>query len=271
MEGEKKSAVRRVIEWGVGAYGVLSGYRFTTIAGTLVFFLVMSLVPFTFWLTLLFGSAAIDAEMIAELGVFGWAQDLLPFLQSSAVDAGRGVGVVFLATTLWSSTGFFYHLRRSGEMIYAYRRKKDGWKVRLSAILLTFAVLLFFAVAGGILLIANLAARFVPVWIGHPFLYGLVLALGFFAAWILNFYVCPYRCRPRDTASGSFLTAVLWLIASAAFAVYLRFGNKAKLYGALALVVVFLLWLYWMMICFVVGAIFNRRRMETRGLKHKTL
>ena len=44
------------------------------------------------------------------------------------------------------------------------------------------------------------------------------------------------------------------------FSVYLSFGNKEKLYGALALVIVFLLWLYWLMICFVAGVIFNKQK-----------
>lgn len=75
--------------------------------------------------------------------------------------------------------------------------------------------------------------------------------------------MCTYarmRIAPKKVALGSFLTALAWLAASGAFSVYLMFGNKEKLYGALALVIVFLLWLYWLMICFVAGVIFNKHR-----------
>ena len=256
---------------GKRAYEVLAEHRYTTLAGTLVFFLLMSLGPFLFWLTLLFGKSNVLSEAVVGLGLFDWASELVAFLQENAAGAGWGAGIIFLGTTLWSCTGFFYHLRRSGEIIYNYRRKKHGWKVRLSALALTVCVLLFFAVSGTMLLVANIVATFIPAWISYPARYGLVLALGFFAAWMLNAYVCPYRCRPSEIALGSFLTALAWFVASAAFSVYLRFGNKEKLYGALALLVIFLLWLYWMMIFLTAGIVFNRKRMRSRGLEDKIL
>ena len=271
MEQAKEGFFKRTWARGKRYYEILVAHRYTTIAGTLVFFLLMSMVPFLFWLTLLFGKSDVLSEAVVGLGLFDWASGLISFLQENAAHAGWSAGVIFLATTLWSCTGFFYHLRRSGEIIYNYRRKKHGWKVRLSALAFTLCLLLFFAVSGTALLIMNLVADFIPAWISYPARYGLVLALGFFAAWMLNAYVCPYRCRPSEIALGSFLTAISWLVASAAFSVYLTFGNKQKLYGALALLVLFLLWLYWMMICLTAGVVFNRMRMQTRHLQHKTL
>lgn len=253
-----------------GAYAVLAEHKYTTIAGTLVFFLIMSLVPFTFWLTLLFGRT-FDAEEVLNLGLFGWARDLLSFLIHNAEGATAGVSVIFLATTLWSSTGFFYHLRRSGEIIYSYKRKKHGWKVRLSAAALTLFVLIFFAAAGALIAGVAFLARRLPLWLGYPAVYAVVLVTGFFAAWLLNAYICPYRCKPRDTVMGSLYTALAWLVASVIFSIYLNFSNGERLYGALSLVIVFLLWLYWMMICFTSGVIYNCRRMEVRGLEHKKL
>ena len=266
-----RGTFKRVWARGREAYAALAEHRYTTLAGTLVFFLLLSTVPFLFWLTLLFGKSTVLSEALSGLKIFDWASELVALLQKNAEVAGRGAGVIFLGTTLWSCTGFFYHLRRSGEIIYDYRRKKQGWKVRLSALGLTLCVLLFFAVSGTLLLAVNVLAAFLPAWISFPLRYALVLLLGFFAAWILNAYVCPYRCHPAEIALGSFLTALFWLVASAAFSLYLTFSNGEKLYGALALLVVFLLWLYWMMIGFTAGVVFNRKRIKTRDLPHKTL
>ncbi|MBR7186694.1 MAG: YihY/virulence factor BrkB family protein [Clostridia bacterium] len=267
----KKRNLKTAYERGKRAYRVLTQHRYTTIAGTLVFFLVTSIVPFLFWLTLLFGGSNVGREEILGLELFGWAKELLIYLQTNAQGASGGASIFFLATTLWSSSSFFYHLRRSGEIVYAYKRPNQGWRVRISAILVTLAVLLFFAAAGAVLLAGIFARRFLSPWIGYPAEYALLLILGFFAAWILNAYVCPYRVSPTDTLWGSLLTALLWLVASAAFAVYLKFSSREKLYGALSLVIVFLLWLYWMMICFTVGMIYNRRHLRVRGRKHKRL
>ncbi len=269
MKGERQNFILRAFAYGRNAYGVLAEHKFTTIAGTLVFFLVMSLVPFLFWLTLLFGKLGVDLTEIFSLELFGWAQDLTNFLQESAQGATAGASILFLATTLWSSTGFFYHLRRSGEVVYGYSAKKHGWKVRLSAFFITFCLLLFFAVAGGTLFGAVLFSRYLSPYIAYPAVYALILAFGFFGAWSLNSYACPYRVRPADTVAGSAITALLWLFASAVFSVYLRFSSAEKLYGALSLVIIFLLWLYWMMICFTVGFIFNRHRLQDNELAHK--
>lgn len=262
--------LRGLWEKGRAAYRVLAAHKYTTIAGTLAFFLITSIVPFLFWLTLLFGRDPAGSAVL-ELELFGWARDLLTFLRTNAEGASAGAGVLFLATTLWSSSGFFYHLRRSGEIVYDYARAKHGWKVRLSAVLITFGVLAYFAVAGGVLFAGVVVSRFLAPVLGYLTVYALLLVVGFFAAWILNAYVCPYRVSPADTVPGSVLTAVLWLAASAAFAVYLGFSNSEKLYGALSLVIVFVLWLYWMMICLTVGMVFNRRRLDGKGRAHKIL
>lgn len=262
-----------VLGWNRGraAYGVLADYKYTTLAGTLVFFLIMSIVPFLFWASILFSNSGIVINEILELELFGWAKDLIAFLLNNAEGATAGAGVLFLATTLWSSTGFFYHLRRSGEIIYDCRRSHHGWKVRVSAAIITFLVLLFFFFAGAIILSANLFLRAYSPWIYFPVVYSLVFVFGFFAAWILNGYVCPYRVSPNETVLGSLYTAIAWFLASAAFTVYLNFSNQERLYGALSLVIIFLLWLYWMMICFTSGVIYNRHRLEIKGLEHKKL
>lgn len=261
-----KKAWRR----GRQAYAALSAHRFTTVAGTLVFFLILSFVPLLFWLILLFGNASVQIERLLELELFDWAKDLLVYIKTNAEGATAGASVFLLATTLWSGTGFFYHLRRSGEILYGVRRVQHGWKVRLSAVFLIFGTLLFFAAAGTVLVSVTVLGRDLPVPLYYFAVYTLLLVAGFFGAWILNAYVCPYRVRPLDIAPGSLYTALAWLVASGAFAVYLHFSAQEKLYGALSLAIVFLLWLYWMMICFTAGVVYNRRRMA-HGSTPKTL
>ncbi len=269
-KGKKGSGPRRLFIRAKQFYSTLAAHKFTTIAGTLAFFLVLSLVPFLFWLTLLFGNS-LPAEDVLELELFGWARDVLLFLKENAEGAASGVSIFFLATTLWSSSSFFYHLRRSGEIVYDEKRAKHGWKVRLSAIGLTFLVLLFFAAAVAVLLAGVYAVRFLSPWLAYPAEYILLFLVGFFSAWILNAYVSPYALSPSETVAGSLVTAALWLGASAIFFVYLRFSGGERLYGALSLVVAGLLFVYWMMICFTVGMVFNRGRLSRRALPRKKL
>ena len=52
-------------------------------------------------------------------------------------------------------------------------------------------------------------------------------------------------------------TVLLGGIASFGFSIYTQFSSMEKLYGAAVFFILFLLWLYLLMLCFVVGVVFN--------------
>lgn len=72
MEAQRQNSFRKTVQRGRMAYRTFAEHRATTIAGTLVFFLIMSLVPFLFWLTLLFGEMHTVLDKLLELELFGW-------------------------------------------------------------------------------------------------------------------------------------------------------------------------------------------------------
>lgn len=251
-------------------YSALSHKKFTTVAGMLVFFLILSVVPFTFWLTLLFGKFLVGTEEVLELEVFAQVKELLLFLQENARTASSGASFFLGVTSLYSASNFFYHLRRGGEIIYETPRKKGGWKVRLSALALTLFTTLFLTLLLALFVgMLYLFRRLFPFWIAEIFGFSALLFIAFFVCWALNLYLCPFRLRLRDGVKGSALTAILWGISTVGFSIYLRVGNLDKLYGAITAIVVFLLWAYVMMICFVVGVIHNERYAERRDRKDK--
>lgn len=66
---------------------------------------------------------------------------------------------------------------------------------------------------------------------------------------------------------GSFLALVIWLLASAGFAVYVaNFGSYNKTYGALAGVVVFLVWLWISNIAILLGLEFDAELARERAV-----
>ena len=255
------------------AYGYLASKKYTTLAGTMAFFLVLSIVPFLFWLTLIFGRLNIDYEPIFDLEIFAGIRELLFYLRDSAKSATAGASVLLLATTLYSSTNLFYHMRRSGEIIYDYKRKKGGIVLRFSALVLIFLVmLLLLAEAVFFLLCSALLRRAFPSFLARLGVYAVLGVLAFFLIVLLTLYVCPYRVGISDVVWGSLVTLFIGGMASFGFTVYLTFGSVEKLYGAVALFIVFLLWLYVLMTCFVVGAILNcylLGRDKNARMKHK--
>lgn len=253
-------------------YELLHLKKYTTIAGTLVFFFIMSTMPFAFWLTLLIGKLPVDTEKLFSLSVFGSVRKVLEYVQKEALEATAGASVVLLVTTLYSSTNLFYQMRRSGEIVYDVHRKKQGIKTRLAAFILLVCVLILavaflFVYAVGSFLLSRWVPRGVEVLVD----YALLAVLAFLLALLLNVYVCPYKQKWRVFLHGTYVTVGWWIIAALGFSLYLKIGNLTKLYGALSTIIVFLLWLYVMMIGFIVGVIFNSEKVLKGVRAEKTV
>ena len=148
--------------------------------------------------------------------------------------------------------------------IYGGRYKKGGIKLRIHSLVLIASAAVSLAVAFGVLalgerLLGMVLNRAVSVFIVCMAAAG-AATLG---ACVLNAFVCPYGVKLGDVLTGSLLTVVLWLVCGAGFAVYLRYADPVRLYGRIASVIVFLLWCYLMMNCFVIGVIYNGRHCVT--------
>jgi membrane protein len=242
----------------------------------------MSIVPLTFWLTLLLGKLPVNMEDIFSLPVFASVKDVLYYVQKEAQTATASVSIVLLVTTLYSSTTLFYQMRRSGEIIYEYKRPKKGLKLRLAALVLLLIVMALVLVYALVLALGTfLFSRILHGALERLAEYALLITLSFGLVLLLNAYLCPYKMPIKHFIKGTVFTVAAWAAAVVGFSIYLRVGNMDRLYGALSAVIVFLLWLYVLMICFIIGVIFNsekiiplykaaRKKEKSVHKKHKT-
>ena len=207
-----------------------SDKRFSTIAGTLVYFLLMSIAPFILWLTLVCGN--VDIERFISHELFDSVSPFLRYLKSSAESAAGGAGIIFLL--------------------------KGGLKLRLASVVLIFAAIFLFAVLGGVLVVGSrILDRLLPFYLSDLVLCTFLTASAFAVILVLNLFACPYKLKLFDAVPGSLLTTALWLVFLIGFSVYTQFANPEKLYGRIASLIIFLVWCYAMMSCFVIGIIYN--------------
>lgn len=249
-------------------YRFLSLKKYSTLAGTLVFFLIMSIVPLTFWLTLFIGKLPVSVEQVFRLSVFSSVKKVFEYIRQEAESATTGVSVLLLFTSLYSATTLFYQMRRSGELIYDFQSQKKGIHLRLGAVLLMFIVM--FTVGFVLLLFAFgtlLFSRFLSPFWEMVADYALLITLSLLLVFLLNTYICPYRVPLKRFLPGTFLTVGAWSVAVVGFGVYLKISNMSRLYGALSAIIVFMLWLYVLMICFIVGVIINSEKIIKERIK----
>lgn len=247
-------------------YRYFSEKHYSTISGTLVYFLLMSIAPFLLWLTLLLGS--VNTENLMSNEIFAAINPIVSYLKSSAETAASGAGIVLLITSLYSSTNFFYHLRRSGEMIYGVNRKKGGIRLRLAALAIIAGTIVCVALIAAIPVFgAQFLSTFMPEVVADIISYTFITLIAVFAAVLLNCFACPYKLGFDGAISGSLLTTALWLIFATGFTIYLRFADPTKLYGRIAAIIIFLLWCYIMINCLVVGIIYNEKNLLIKRSK----
>lgn len=230
--------------------------RFSTVAGTLVYFLLMSIAPFILWLTVVFGNVNLDGILANE--IFGSVAPILKYLKSNAQNAAVGAGAIFLATSLYSSTNFFYHIRRSGEIIYECSQVERGIRLRIKSLLLIAVTIILVALIGAVTVFgSNFLSIYMPEFISQTISVLSISALALSVAIVLNTFACPYKNSITDILPGSLLTAMLWMALFVAFGIYTRYSSPEKLYGKVASVIVFLVWCYAMMCCLVIGMVNN--------------
>ncbi|WP_186316028.1 YihY/virulence factor BrkB family protein [Catellatospora sichuanensis] len=242
-------------------------------AAALTYRSVMSLFPAILVLVALLGLTGEDTAQRAVDQVGRYApgavrqvvENALAELQRGRSGTAGLVALLGVLLALWSASGYVSAFTRAANVIYDVPEGRSFLKllpVRLgvtvvaSLAITTVALALVFTgpvarQAGEFL---HLGTGFVQVWdiVKWPLVLG-VIALIF----ALLYWASPNARQSgwRWITPGSVLAVLIWLIASAGFALYAaNFGSYNKIYGSLAGVIVFLIWLWIGNIALLLGA-----------------
>lgn len=169
-----------------------------------------------------------------------------------------------LAGALFAASGGVQNLVKAVNIAYDEDETRGFVKLRGLALLLTLGAVLFVAISVG--LVAVLPVVFEAVGLGGAALVGAQIArwagvvVFVLVALAVVYRLAPDRDDPRFrwVGLGSLVATVLWVVGSVGFSLYVsNFGSYGKTYGALAGVVVLLLWLYLTALIVLVGAEIN--------------
>jgi membrane protein len=180
-------------------------------------------------------------------------------------------GVIFvisIATALWSASGYVAAFMRASNAIYEVEEGRPIWKTLPTRVLTTLVlVLMLVAAAIAVAVTGPLATQAgkllgvggaaVTAWDIAKWPVVLLVVMTMFA---ILYWAAPNVKHPRFRwlSPGGIAGVVLWLVASAAFALYVAtFASYNKTYGPLGGVIVFLVWLWVSNIAILLGAEFN--------------
>jgi membrane protein len=188
-------------------------------------------------------------------------------VQSSKGTAGI-LFIVGLAGGLWSASAYVSGFMRASNIVWDVGEGRPIWKtipIRLVVTLVTVVLLTVSAVA--VVLTGGLAKQVgdvigvgpsaVTVWDIAKWPVLVLVVSGMLS---ILYYASPNVRHPgfRWLTPGSILAVLLWILASAAFALYVAsFASYNKTYGALGGIVVFLVWLWITNTAILLGAELN--------------
>jgi membrane protein len=254
-------------EFGKGIKSEISRDNVTDLAATVTYYGVLALFPFVLFLVAL-ASVFItpsDAErIVGELAQVapGAVTDIVGERIRQLGDQQNVTLLGFGALgALWAASGGVTAVMRALNVAYDVKEGRPFWKVRGIAILMTVVASVLGLVAALVAIgTAPLADRIGgPLGIAIGFLRLPVAGLVMMLVWALMYWVLPDVEQDfKFITPGSIVGVVLWVLASWAFSRYVsNFGSYDKTYGAIAGVIVLLLWMWISSLVLLVGAEIN--------------
>ncbi|HWC09112.1 MAG TPA: YihY/virulence factor BrkB family protein [Solirubrobacterales bacterium] len=212
-------------------------------------------------------------EIITDLGPESAAETFKGPIESITESRGTA-GLTFvlgLAVALWSASGYVGAFMRASNVIYETPEGRPFWKLRPLQIAVTLAMILLLvvlalglvttgpvldAIAGPI----GLGDTAVTVWSIAKWP---VMAAIFLLIVAVLYYASPnVKLRGfRWVTAGSVVAIVVWVLASALFALYVgNFGSYDKTYGTLGGLIALLVWLWISNLAILFGHQLNAER-----------
>jgi membrane protein len=186
--------------------------------------------------------------------------------------------VIGIAIAIWAASGYIGAFMRASNVVYEIPEGRPIWKTIPIRIAVTIVILILLVISAVILVFTGGLAKRV----------GQIVGIGDTGVLVWNIAKWPvlllavslilailYGAAPnvrhrgfRWITPGSALAVVVWLIASAGFAVYVAyFGSYNKTYGALAGVIIFLIWLWISNIAVLFGLEFDAELLRARAIE----
>ncbi|MGH3942691.1 MAG: YihY/virulence factor BrkB family protein [Pseudonocardiaceae bacterium] len=243
------------------------------LAAGVAFFAFLALFPALIALVLLVGIVTDPAQITQQVQSFTAelpqeSQQLIS-QQLEAITAGNEgaltVGLVIsLLLALWSASSGTSNLMAAVNIAYEEQEKRGFLKLRGIALLLTLGAIVFLVLTLALIAVVPVVLNALSLGIMGT-IFAQVLRWVLLLALVVVGLAVLYRVAPdrapakfRWVTLGSLVAALLWLIGSAGFSLYVTlFGNYNKTYGALAGVIVLLLWLFLTSYIVLLGAEIN--------------
>ncbi|RBY80345.1 ribonuclease [Blastococcus sp. TF02-09] len=251
-------------------------------AAALTYYGVLALFPALIALLSIVGLIMDPREMTDALTAVlpqGAADTVGPVVDQLASNRAAGLGLILgLAGAIWSASGYVGAFTRAANVVYETPEGRKVWKLKPLQLLITLIGVLSAAVIAAMVVLSGPIVEAVGQGIG---LGDTAIDIWNIAKWpvivvlvalmIAVLYYATPNVRLRGfkwVSPGAGVAILVWGIASALFAFYVgNFGSYNKTYGALAGVIIFLIWFWLTNVALLFGIELDAEIERTKELK----
>lgn len=252
-------------------------------AAQLGFFFLLSVVPMMILLSQILGLFSISMQFLET-----W---LTQYITGEAVDIitslvhfmpSTGTNIFFTLIALWAASRAQFAMMRLTNYTYSDGRRmgKGFWRDRFRAVKTILFTLFTFTFALIIIVYGEMILKIVISWFAYNrqmayelnriwFIVRWPMAAGLYFFMVsYNYYVLPTdRKKFREILPGSVFASIGMVIATMVFRLYANnTANYDIIYGALASVVVIMIWFYMLAWVLGIGVMFNKAWADTKHL-----
>jgi membrane protein len=244
-------------------------------AAALTYYGIVAMFPALIVLVSILGLIGTSATkpLLDNLGDFapGPAHQILSNALNGLTESRGSAGVLFvvgLAGALWAASGYIGAFIRASNQIWDVEEGRPIWQIVPLRLFVTVVMLILLAASAVAVVVTGPLADKVGKLIGIG---GAAVTVWDIAKWpvlvlvvsvmfSILYYASPNVRQPgfRWVTPGGVLAVVGWMIASAAFGLYVaNFGSYNKTYGSLGAIIIFLVWLWLSNVVILLGAELN--------------
>ncbi len=245
------------------------------------FYSMLALFPALVAVVSIYGLVADPTEVATQLRSLTKAMPqqaaklIVDQVQSIAGSSSGALGitvVIGIVTALWSASSGMKWLMSALSLVYDEKEDRKFIKLRGTALLLTVGAAVGLVISIGLITAVPALSRAIGLGSTGALVIGIIKWPLLFTLVVVGLATLYHFGPNRDFARwswvsvGSAIGAVIWLAASAGFAIYSAVaGSFSDSYGSFAAIVVLMLWLYLSVLAVMIGAEINAEMEHQTG------
>ncbi len=239
-------------------------------AGSCAYFFIISIVPLLILISSTLPYTAVtEADLIKALSDItpDFADAIILRLIDEAYEQSVAVFSISALATIWSGALGMMSIIRGLNCIYDVEERRNYFHLRFIAALYTLAMIAILLVMLLIMVfervVRNVAVSHFPsimfvISLSSYLKFLVVIAVSTFFFALIYTFVPSAKMTFVYQLPGAIFSAVVWYLFSWLFSIYVNMSGYFSIYGSIATPLIMMIWLYFCISIFLIGAFINR-------------